>query len=287
MSAESPSTAAVSETKQGSIEQATSASALVTDLRAIHVLWLRDLMKFFRHGTRIAGALAQPLIFWMVLGSGLAGTFQVAGAEGMSYTEYFYPGVLLMMLLFSAIFGTMSVIEDRNEGFLQAVLVAAASRGAIVMGKTLGCATVSLFQTGLFLVFLPWSGIDVGSVSWGMLLTALVLTAVGLTAVGFALAWWLNSTQAYHAMMSVLLIPMWLLSGAMFPAQGASGWLQWVMRFNPMAYSVESIRRALYGGELPMNTGLPGSSSSLELLVLSGFALGMVLISVKLCAKRR
>jgi ABC-2 type transport system permease protein len=262
-------------------------SAMATDARATFVLWQRDLMKFFGHRTRIAGALAQPLIFWLVLGGGLAGSFRAAGATGIGYTEYFYPGVLVMMLLFSAIFGTMSIIEDRSEGFLQAVLVAAASRPALVLGKTLGASTVALVQTALFLVFLPWSGFSAAMVNWPLLVLAMAFTALSLTALGFVLAWWLDSTQAYHAMMSVLLIPMWLLSGALFPSGGASSILAAIMRANPMTYSVEAIRRALYGSAgLPGTLGLEGSSLGLELGVLTGFAAVALGLAILLCSRR-
>ncbi len=268
-----------------------SSSALATDARAAYVLWRRDVMKFFKHASRIAGAVAQPLIFWLVLGAGLGSSFRAPGAGGaseLSYLEYFYPGVLVMMLLFSAIFGTMTVIEDRNEGFLQAVLVAAASRLALVSGKVGGSATVALLQTLLFLIFLPWAGFSVGNVHWPLLAAALVLSSIGLTALGFCLAWWLDSQQAYHALMSVLLIPAWLLSGALFPASSAHGAIVTLMRFNPLAYTVELIRRALYGSALPANVdlGLPNSTLAVELSVVAGFALGSVVLATLLCSRR-
>ena len=268
-------------------------SPLRTDARAAYVLWRRDVLKFFRHGTRIAGAVAQPLIFWLVLGAGLAGVFRLpagvggAGGEGVTYFQYFYPGVLVMVLLFSAIFGTMTVIEDRNEGFLQAVLVAAASRLSLVLGKTGGAATVALLQTALFLIFLPWAGFPPGLVDWPLLMAGLFLSAVGLTASGFCLAWWLDSQQAYHAIMSVLLVPGWLLSGALFPASGAHGALATLMQLNPLAHTVELLRRALYGGApLPAGVGLPGVAAGVDLLVVGGFAAGALVLATLLCSRR-
>lgn len=268
-----------------------SSNVLTADARAAYVLWRREVMKFFKHASRIAGAVAQPLIFWLVLGAGLGSSFQAPGAAAasdVSYLEYFYPGVLVMMLLFSAIFGTMSVIEDRNEGFLQAVLVAAASRLALVTGKVSGSATVALMQTGLFLCFVPWAGFPPAAVNWPLLIAALVLGSIGLTALGFCLAWWLDSAQAYHALMSVLLIPAWLLSGALFPANNAHGAIVTIMRFNPMAYMVELIRRALYGATPPTHAtlGLPGSTVTLELMVVAGFALASVALATALCSRR-
>ncbi len=263
-------------------------SAAATDARAAYVLWRREVMKFFKHVSRIAGAVGQPLIFWLVLGAGLGESFKAPGAAGdLPYLEYFYPGILVMMLLFSAIFGTMSIIEDRNEGFLQAVLVAAASRFALVSGKIGGAATVALIQTGLFLIFLPWAGFPPGAVNWPLLIAALVFGSIGLTGLGFCLAWWLDSTTAYHAIMSVLLLPAWLVSGALFPAASADGAIVFVMRLNPLTYIVELIRRALYGASPPAaDLGLAGSTLALELGIVAGFAIGSMVLATLLCSRR-
>jgi ABC-2 type transport system permease protein len=240
-------------------------------MRAIAVLWRRDLIRFFRQKSRVFGALAQPLLFWLILGSGLAGTFALQGG-GMDYRQYFFPGVVVMIVLFTSIFSTMSVIEDRHGGFLQAVLAAPAPRASIVLGKSLGGATIALMQAALFLVLAPLAGFDLGVVSWGPLALILLLTAVGLTALGFAIAWWLDSTQGYHAVMSVVLIPAWVLSGAMFPVTGAAGWLRVVMAANPATYAVAGVRRALHGGALPAGADLSWSSPLLELGVAAGSA---------------
>src|SRR6185436_17519936 len=133
------------------IDQAAPAARtkLGEELSTISVLVRRDLTRFVREKTRVAGALLQPLLFWLMIGSGMASTFVLPGARSVGYLEYFYPGVLVMVVLFTAIFTTMSVIEDRHSGFLQAVLVAPGSRAALVIGKCLGAATVAFVQ-GLF-----------------------------------------------------------------------------------------------------------------------------------------
>src|SRR5256885_7179358 len=141
----------------------------------------------------------------------------------------------------------MSVIEDRHKGFLQAVLVAPASRAALVLGKTLGGVAIALMQAAIFLALAPLAGFDVRAIEWAQLALSLVLIGVGLSSMGFAIAWWLDSTQGYHVVMSVLLIPLWILSGAMFPVSGAAPVLGWLMRCNPMAYAVAGLRRSLYG----------------------------------------
>jgi daunorubicin resistance ABC transporter membrane protein len=261
-------------------------SALAEDLATLRVLVRRDLVRFFREKSRVVGALVQPLIFWLVIGSGMSGTFALASARGVGYLEYFYPGVLVMVVLFTAIFTTMSVIEDRHAGFLQAVLVAPGSRTAVVLGKCLGASTVAMVQSALFLLLAPLAGFDAGAVAWPALVLALALACFTLCAVGFAVAWWLDSTAGYHVVMSVLLLPTWIVSGAMFPAP-ESGWMTVVERVNPMSYAVSAVRRALYGGAPPPGTGLAGASGLVEIGALVAFAALAAFAAVALCHRRR
>ena len=125
-------------------------TALGYDLATVRVLWWRDLARFFRQPSRLAGALGQPILFWLIIGTGMASTFRMPGADAaVGYLQFFYPGVVLMVVLFAAIFTTVSVIEDRHAGFLQAVLAGPGSRAALVLGKTLGSASVALTQAGI------------------------------------------------------------------------------------------------------------------------------------------
>jgi ABC-2 type transport system permease protein len=261
-------------------------SELAEDLSTIRVLVRRDCTRFVREKSRLVGALVQPLIFWLVIGSGMSSTFALQGARNVGYMEYFFPGVALMVVLFTAIFTTMSVIEDRHSGFLQAVLVAPGSRASVVLGKSLGASTVALIQGSLFLLLAPLAGFDVLTIEWPLLLAALSLSCFSLCALGFAVAWWLDSTAGYHVVMSLLLLPMWILSGAMFPAPG-QGVMAWVLRLNPMSYAVSLVRRALYGGLLPHGTGILGSSALLELTVLGIFASLAAGAGLTMCYRRR
>ncbi len=252
------------------------------DRAAIGVLWWRDLVRFFRQPSRLVGALAQPVLFWGIIGSGMAATFRLPGSsEG--YLRYFFPGVVLMVVLFAAIFTTLSVIEDRHAGFLQAVLAGPASRGAVVLGKVLGSSSVALSQAALFLVLAPAAGFHLLSVNWPLLLAALALVAVGLAALGFAVAWVVDNVQGYHAIQMTLLIPLWIVSGAMFPASPEHPVLGAVMRANPIAYAVSATRRALGGPDAP---GAMAGSTGRDLLVLAAFAATTLAIAV-LAARRR
>jgi daunorubicin resistance ABC transporter membrane protein len=260
--------------------------AWAEELSTIGVLVRRDLTRFVRERSRVVGALVQPLIFWLVIGSGMGGTFVLPGAPDVDYLQYFFPGVVVMVVLFTAIFTTMSVIEDRHSGFLQAVLVAPGSRVSVVLGKCAGAATVALCQSGLFLLLAPLSGFAFSHIDWPLLVACLSLACLSLCALGFGVAWRLDSTAGYHVVMSVLLLPLWVVSGAMFP--GTRGdWIGWVQLANPMSYAVSGVRRALYGGHPPAGSELAGSSAVLELAVLLGFSLVCAAWSVHMCYRRR
>ncbi len=278
MSIHSP-TAVAAEPPATKIE-APRASQLRLNFATVSVLVSRDLRRFFRQKSRVVGALVQPLIFWLVIGSGLQGSFRMPGAGGVGYIRYFFPGIVMLVVLFTSIFTTMSVIEDRHKGFLQAVLVAPASRSALVLGKTLGGVAIALAQAALFLALMPLAGIDPRAVDWPLTFAMLLLASIGLSSMGFGIAWWLDSTQGYHVVMSVLLIPLWILSGAMFPLEGAARWIGWLMHANPMSYAVSGIRRAI--DHAPQ----PGSSAALELAVVGGFALLMTAWATWMASRR-
>lgn len=249
----------------------------------------RELLRFFRQRSRVIGAFAQPVLFWVLFGAGLKNSFQApewsaALGRTLSYQEYFFPGVVVMIVLFTAIFSTISIIEDRQEGFLQGVLVSPVSRLTIVLGKLTGGMCLSLIQAGVFLLFAPWMGIHANVLQWLAIFGFLGILGFTLTAVGFVMAWQLDSTQGYHALMSMLLMPMWLLSGAFFPGS-ETGWLSWVMRLNPLTYGVAALRRLLYWNvELPVSIGLPSMTASLIVTFL--FALACIVLSVMLATRQ-
>ena len=261
-----------------------TAAHLLDDLATVGVLWRRDVLRFFRQPTRLVGALAQPLVFWLLIGGGMASTFRYtpvlgAGSPEVGYMQYFYPGILVMMVLFASIFGTITVIEDRHAGFLQAGLVAPGSRAAVVVGKSLGVASVGLLQAAVFLALAPLAGFPLHQVDWPTLAAFLATGAVGLSAFGFALAWLTDSSQGYHAVMSIVLIPGWVLSGAMFPLPPATEHpvLQSLMRANPMSYLVSGVRGALHAADHPL----------VDFVVLAAFAVFAVAVATFVVYRRR
>src|SRR5580700_5729487 len=236
-------------------------------------LWWREIVRFYRQKTRVVGVLASPLVFWVVIGSGFGTSFRSGGGQGQqNYLDYFYPGALIMIVLFTAIFAMMSLIEDRKEGFLLSVMVAPVPRSAIVLGKVLGGTTLSAVQGLIFLAFAPFVGVHMGPVDFLLVVFVVFLVSFALTSLGFAIAWPMDSTQAFHAIINLFLIPLWLLSGALFPLAGASGWLRLVMRLNPLTYGVEALRVLLYP-ESPSVLPLPASIAALSLFTIFIFGL--------------
>jgi ABC-2 type transport system permease protein len=207
-------------------------------------LWRREVVRFFRQRDRVIGAFATPLMFWAVIGSGFGQSFRYS----TSYLDYLYPGTIVLSVLFTAIFSNISIIEDRREGFLQSVLVAPVARSSIVLGKTLGSTSVAMIQGVLFLFLAPLLRIPL-SVS-GFVVSVMLLLAIslGLSNLGFVFAWRANSTQGFHAIMNMLLMPMWLLSGAVFPEESAPAWMHWVMVFNPLTYGLRPLREVMLTG---------------------------------------
>ena len=212
-----------------------------------YTLWLREIVRVYRQKARVVGVIASPLLFWFVLGSGFAHSFHGGGGAGSDqYLGYFFPGAVVMIVLFTAIFSMMSLIQDRNEGFLLSVLAAPVSRSSIVLGKVLGGATLAAIQGIVFLVFTPLIGVHPSLLEILISIAAIVMISFELTALGFAIAWPMDSPQAFHAIVNLLLLPLWMLSGALFPPSGASGWLRMLMQINPLTYGVEALRNALF-----------------------------------------
>lgn len=235
------------------------------------------MVRFFRQRSRIVGALGTPLVFWLLIGSGVGSSFAARTAVGgMGYLEYFFPGTVLLVLLFTSIFSTISIIEDRKEGFLQAVLVAPIPRSAFVFGKLMGGTSLAVIQGVLFMLLAPFVGISVLAIPAALGILALV--SFGLTALGYVIAWKMDSTQGFHAIMNLLLIPMWLLSGSVFPASGAPAWLKAVIMINPVTYGLAAVRWSIYGAASASAMNLP--SFALSMAVSVGFAVLMFGVAI-------
>lgn len=220
---------------------------MTTLLLPVLALWRREVLRFIRQRSRITGAFAQPLVFWLLLGGGLNASFQPAGAApGTNYVVYFYPGTIALVLLFTAIFATISTVEDRREGFLQGVLVAPVPRWSIALGQALGGTSLAVLQGLLFLVLTPFLHMPLSLGAVVATIAVMIIVSIALTSLGLIIAWRMESTQGFHAIMNLILIPIWLLSGAFFPATGAPAPLRWLMLINPLTYGMAALRRCLY-----------------------------------------
>jgi len=270
----------------------TAAASIATSLspdrattRARPGLWLpalslckRELVRFLRQRHRIIGALATPIVFWLLIGAGMGRSFHFEGLPGGgNYLQYFFPGTVLMILLFTAIFSTISIIEDRREGFLQSVLVAPVPRMAVVLGKVLGGTVLAFGQGLIFLILAPLIGMPLSILGFLAACAVMFIISFALTGLGFIIAWRMTSTQGFHAIMNLFLMPLWFLSGALFPPQNAWGGLRWLMQVNPLSYGLAGLWRAIYLHDSGAIAALPGWGMILTVCVL--FAAAMFLIA--------
>ena len=222
-------------------------------------LWQRELVRFWRQKSRVLGVVASPLVFWLLMG------------YGSNDLARFYAGALVLTVMFSAIFSTISIIEDRREGFLLSMMVSPAPRTSMVLGKILGAATLAWIQGLIFLAFAPLAGVHVGVGQVLLTAVAIFLVSFTLTGLGFVIAWKMDSTSGFHAIMNLLLVPMWMVSGSLFPMATAQGAIRAIMWANPLTYSI-----SLLNGLLGLPNAIPGPLASAG--VTAGF--GMVLLIV-------
>ncbi len=258
-----------------------SSSALgVVAFRAL--LW-RELARFWRQPARVAASVATPAIIWVVLASGFGDSFTLrggadggGGAGSISYAAYLVVGMSALTSVFTSIFAAMSLIEDRAEGFLQGAIVSPAPTWAIVGAKIVGSATIASAQSAVMLAAGPLAGLPFHPVSYLIALVAIAMMSLGITGVGLAFAWRVNSTSGFHAVMNLVLMPMLMLSGAFFPAAGASMIMRYAMMLNPLSWPSDLARTALLNGHeavTPMHW-LSGSA-----FAIVGAAFGWVVLS--------
>jgi ABC-2 type transport system permease protein len=230
-------------------------------------LWQRELVRFWRQKSRILGVVASPLIFWLVLG------------YGSGELARFYSGALVLTVMFSAIFSTITIIEDRREGFLLSMLVSPASRTSLVLGKILGAATLAWLQGLVFLAFAPLAGVRIPALDLLPVFAVIFLISFTLTGLGFVIAWRMDSTSGFHAVMNLLLVPMWMVSGALFPIATAQGFVKVLMWVNPLTYSISLLNSVL---------GLPNAEpgTAISLVVTAAFGLVLLLASGLLAGQK-
>jgi ABC-2 type transport system permease protein len=273
------------------------AHARVSTLQAIYAIWYRDVLRYWRDRVRLMVSLVQPLLYLLVLGVGLSAA--LGGARGLppgvSYVQFMYPGVIGMAVLFTATFSAMSVVWDRELGFLREILVAPIGRPAVVIGKALGGTTQAMAQGIIILVFAPLAGVRLSVASVLELVPLLFVLAFTLTCLGLAVAYRLRTIQGFQMVINLLIMPMFFLSGAMFPLRGLPAWMAVLTRIDPVAYGISPIRQAVLGGAgvppavLARYAGITVGGTALPALadVLILLAAGAVFLGLSIRAMRR
>jgi ABC-2 type transport system permease protein len=259
--------------------------AAVRNLRAMAMVWRRDLIRLRRMPTRIITGLAQPLLFLFVLGAGLESAIGAQGAAGVDYQQYLFPGILAMSVLTSALFSSMAIVWDREFGFMREMLVAPVSRWALVLGKALGGGSVAVVQGLVLVVTAPLVGVDFTVRSFFEMVLFMLLLAFALTAFGIVIASRMQRMESFQMVMALVLQPMLFLSGAIFPLEDLPDWLGVITRLNPATYGVDAIRRVVLPDAVPLTIGdwvVPLWADALITLV---FGVVMLVLSVRLFSK--
>jgi ABC-2 type transport system permease protein len=219
---------------------------LAGDLRAVRVVWTRELIRFANDRLRIVTSLIQPILYLFVLGTGLSSLTGVGSSGSVSLRTFMFPGVLGLSVQFTAMFSAASIVWDREFGFLREMLVAPVSRSAIVIGKCLGGATVAAFQGAILIVLAGANGVPYDPLLILELVGMLVVLAFAMTAFGVMIAARVRTIQAFMGLSQLLLMPMFFLSGALYPLNNLPGWLVVLTRVNPLTYAVDPLRRAVF-----------------------------------------
>jgi daunorubicin resistance ABC transporter membrane protein len=230
----------------GAIRVSVPEHSLRTDLRAVSIVWRRELIRFQRDRLRVITSLIQPLLFLLVLGTGLSSLASHSLPAGVNFKTFIYPGVLAMSVLFTAIFSAASIVWDREFGFLREMLVAPVSRASIVVGKCLGGATIATLQGIIFLALAGLAGVPYNPVLMLILVGEMLLLAFTLTAFGVMMAARITQFQAFMALTQMLVMPLFFLSGALYPLRGLPGWLSVLTRIDPLTYVVSPMRDAVF-----------------------------------------
>jgi ABC-2 type transport system permease protein len=221
----------------------------IGEFQAIYIMWLREIKRFIRSRSRVVATIVQPLFFLLVLGAGLR-SIELPGMESENYTQFIAPGIIAMSIMFSSMFTGISVLWDKQFGFLQEVLVAPISRLSIIVGRTLGGATTALLQ-GLIILFVAFAlGIFPASIL-GLFLTLVFMVLVAFTAVGFGLviASKMQDMQGFPLIMNLVVMPLILISSAFFKLDNLPSWVLPVAQFNPIFYMVDGLRGSLIGAD--------------------------------------
>jgi ABC-2 type transport system permease protein len=268
-------------------------------LKVMHTIWLRDVITFRREQFRIVAMIGQPLLYLLLLGQGIAAGMTLKNSPAIDYLKFMYPGIIGMTILFTSLSSAMSVIWDREFGFLKEVLVAPVPRWGVAIGKALGGATVSMVQAAILIVMAPVARVSLAPLVAVKLLGLAFLISFAATNLGLAIASRMESMQSFTMVMNLLVMPLYFLSGAMFPLTSAPGWMKPLMTINPLTYGVDALRTVVFSAaesepasvasttlfDVAKRAGIVSGVLSLDVGIVAGTAL--VLAAASAYAFRR
>ncbi len=243
--------------------------ARISGMRVARVIAKRELVRFVRQPARIAGAIGTPVLLWIFLASGFADSLRSEHVAGADYALFLLPGMMSLTATFAAVLSAMSVIEDRQAGWLQAALASPAPRWSLALGEVIGAGVIAFLQAALLMFALPVLRVWPGTLELVASLAAVFVTSLAMAALGIIFAWRVSSSAGFHAVMNLLFMPMWLLSGAFMPVTGAAPWFAAIVAVNPLSWCTQAIRAPLVG-----------EPSALPMLMACGFALVITVIAV-------
>ena len=252
-------------------------------LRGVYTIWYRDLLRFWHDKMRMVGSITMPLLFLFVFGSGLSARMGSIG-PGVDFAQFIFPGIIGMTVLMSSFMAGVSVVWDREFGFLKEVLVAPISRDAVAMGKALGAATIALIQGMIIMLFAPLIGVSLSVWTVLALLPLMFLLAVSVGSLGILIATRIRSMEAFQAVMQMLMFPMVFLSGVFFPLDGLPNWMGILVKLNPVTYGVAPIRQVVLAASAGETFSISVFGHTMSILenvgVMAVFGATMILLAM-------
>jgi ABC-2 type transport system permease protein len=253
------------------------------EFNVIYVIVAREFKKFVRERSRLVSSVARPLVWLFFIGAGMSRLVRPEG--GVTYTQFIFPGILGMTILFSSIFSSISIIWDKEFGFMKEILVAPVSRLSIVVGKATSGTVVSTIQAAVVLVLFPFVGIKLGLNEIALTLILCALTAFCISSFGIVLATFYDSYESFSVIMNFIVMPMFFLSGAMYPVKLLPAPLYMASRLNPLTYGVDALKHVMSPlKEGPMS---PDFTLGVDLAVVAGLSLAFVLVSARLFERNK
>ncbi len=256
---------------------------MMNNLRGVYTIWYRDILRFWHDRMRMIGSIVFPLLFLFIFGSGLSGSMGFL-VPGVDFTQFMFPGIIGMTVLMNSFMSGVSVVWDREFGFLKEVLVSPVNRTSVAIGKTLGSTTIAMLQGVLILLFAPIIGVSFSASTLLALIPLMLLLAASMSSLGILLATRIKSMQAFQVVMQMLMFPMIFLSGVFFPVQGLPAWMNLLVKVNPATYGIAPIRQVMLGtaADSPLGVTVLGHTMSIwdNVAVVAAFGIVMTVLSM-------